>query len=135
MIDTNASMQRWPPAQAAERIEHKHRDVSIEGRAVVGHAVVLAVHGAGGGAQAAAAGDELRGDIAGVGDGDGVGKAKHAHAGRRLLRQVLRADGDGELRAGHTQMLPLSLRRQSAESFRLLGWRFSMANLSKAAVR
>jgi hypothetical protein len=40
----------------AERIEHKHRDICIKRRAVVGHAVVLAVHRAGGRAQAAAAG-------------------------------------------------------------------------------
>jgi hypothetical protein len=137
-------MQRAPPAQAAERIEHKHGDVGIEGGAVVGHALVLAVHRAGGGAQAAAAGvfeafagrkrrllanharafdffshavgivdiptagDELRSDVAGIRDGDGVGKAKHTHAGRGLLRQVFRADGDGKLRARHSTMLPLS---------------------------
>jgi hypothetical protein len=137
-------MQRWPPAQAAERIQHKHRDVGVKRRAIVSHAMVLAVHRAGRGAQAAAAGvfeafarcegglladharafnffghavgivdvpaagDELRGDVARIRDGDGVGKAKHAHAGRRLLRQVLRAHGDGELGARHIAMLPLS---------------------------
>ena len=48
-----------------------------------------------------AAGDQLRGDVARVGDRDGIGKAKHPHAGRRLLRQVLRTDLNSELRAGH----------------------------------
>ncbi len=49
-------MQRAPPAQAAEGIEHEHRYIGIEGGAVFGDAVKLAVHGARGGAQAAAAG-------------------------------------------------------------------------------
>jgi hypothetical protein len=126
----------------AQRIEHEHGDISIERRAVIGQAVVLAVHRAGGCAQAAAAGvfeafaglksrlladharafdflrhaigivdipsarNELRGDVASVGDRHGVSKAKYAHAWRGLRRQVLRADGDGELRVGHGVMLP-----------------------------
>ena len=121
----------------AERIEHKHRNIRIKSRAIIGHTMVLAMHRAGGRAQAAAAGvfealarrqrrlfadharaldffrdavgivdvpaagDELRGDIAGVCDRHRVGKAKHPHAGRRLLRQVLRTDLNSELRAGH----------------------------------
>jgi hypothetical protein len=137
-------MQRWPPAQAAQCIQHKHRDVGIKRRAVVSHAMVLAVHRAGRGAQTAAAGvfeafagckgglfadyarafnffghavgivdvpaagDELRGDVARIRDGDGVGKAEHAHARRRLRRQILRADGDGELGTRHIAMLTLS---------------------------
>jgi hypothetical protein len=164
-------MQRWSPAQAAQRIEYEHGDIGIEARAVIGHAVVLAMHGASRRAQAAAAGvfeafagrkrglladharafdffchaigivdvptagDQLRGDVTSIRDGDGIGKAKHAHTGRRLIGQVLRADGDGELRARHIGMLPLSPQDQSAESFKLLGWRFSMANLSRAAQR
>jgi hypothetical protein len=142
-------VQRWPPTQAAQRIEHKHGNIGIEGRAVVGHAMVLTVHRAGGGAQAAAAGvfkaltgrkrglladhagafdffghaigivdiptagDELSGDVAGIDDGDRVGKAKHAHAGRRLLGQVLRAGGDGELWASHGAMVALNATRSA----------------------
>jgi hypothetical protein len=49
-------MQRAPPAQAADRIQNEHRDIRIKGRSVFSHAVVLAMHRAGGGAQAAAAG-------------------------------------------------------------------------------
>ncbi len=136
-------MQRWPATQMAQRIEHKHRDIRIKCRAIIGHALVLPMHCARGRAQAGAAGvfkalagckrglladhagafdffrhavgivdvpsagDELRGDVTGIGDRHGISKTKHAHAGRRLLRQVLRANGDGELGARHDAMLTL----------------------------
>ena len=136
-------MQRWPATQMAERIEHKHRNVGVECRAIVSHALVLPMHRARGRAQARAAGvfkalpgckrrllahharafdlfrhaigivdvpsarDELRSDVAGVRDRYGVGKAKHTHAGRGLLGQILRADCDCELWATHSAMLPL----------------------------
>ena len=130
-------MQSRPATQMAQCIEHEHGDVCIECRAVVGDAMVLAMHRASRRAQTAAAGvfkrfaglqdrlladhagafdffchavgivdvptarDELGGDVARVGDRDGVGKAKHAHARRGLLGQILRANGDGELIAWH----------------------------------
>lgn len=49
-------MQRRPPAVVAQRIEYKHGNIRVKWRAIIGHAVVLPMHGAGGGAQAAAAG-------------------------------------------------------------------------------
>jgi hypothetical protein len=125
----SVSVERPPPTQAAEGIEHKHRNF--------GDAVVLAMHRARGGAQAAAAGvfetfaglqvrllahhaiafdffrhaigivdvpcagNELGGDITRVGDRDGVGESKDALRRRRLLRDVLRTHGDGELGTAH----------------------------------
>lgn len=130
-----------------QRIEYEHGDISIEGCAIIGHAMVLAMHRACGRAQAAAAGvfeafarferrllahhaiafdffrhtvgivdipcarDDLGGDVARIRDRHGISKAKHAHTRRRLRRQVLRADGDGELRSGHPVMV--TLRRKS----------------------
>ena len=45
--------------------------------------------------------EELRCDVACIGDRDGVSKAKHAHAGRGLLWQILRADLNSKLWAAH----------------------------------
>ncbi len=142
-------MQRRPATQMAQRIKHKHRNICVKCRAIVSHAMVLAVHRACRRAQAAAAGvfealagrkgglltdhawafdllrdaigivdipaagDQLRGDVARVGDRDGIGKAKHPHAGRGLRRQILRADLNSELRSGHTVMLTLCLSNPS----------------------
>jgi hypothetical protein len=49
-------MHRWLATQRAQGVEHEHGDVGVELFAVFGHAKVAAVHGAGGCAQAAAAG-------------------------------------------------------------------------------
>lgn len=56
-----------------------------------------------------AARDELRRDVTRIRDRHRVGKAKHAHAGRGLRRQVLRADLNSELWAGHDVMLTLCI--------------------------
>jgi hypothetical protein len=107
-------MQRATSAQAAERIEHKHGDVGVEGGAIFGHAMVLAVHGASGGAQAAAAGvfealarseGRLLTDHARPLDlfGHAVGVVDIPASGHQLCGDVAGiGDGDGVGKAKHT---------------------------------